>query len=158
MALGTNALPALPQLVLLLGDTNCSHHAAYALGQLGDESLPYLINGTHNQNRVIRRSCVVALGNYSCTNREVALTLFTALKDTDNQIRYYAIQSISRSTSVGALKDWGPASSKPSNELIKDIIWAIRGYNTADSKAALYWLSQGDDYEIKAEAVRALKD
>ena len=102
--LGTNALPAIPTLILCLTNPAVAGAAFETLGHLKLEPelvVPSLIKIAGDQDALLRTSAILTLGDFGQEARRAVPTLLTALSDDEAAIRdsaTNALQSIAPET------------------------------------------------------------
>jgi HEAT repeat protein len=87
--LGTNASPAIPELVSLMQDTNTPYRAVLAmvaLGEIGDAGFPALTNALSNPRQIRRVVIIHVIGSQIDTNLSMP-TLLAALSDNEPSVR-----------------------------------------------------------------------
>ncbi len=92
--LGSAAKSAAPKLVALLDDKQTSYTAAIALGGIGDESIPLLIESLANKNACARESAARVLGLFGAKAQSAIPALIKCTKDSDSSIRGFATFSL----------------------------------------------------------------
>ena len=95
-ALGSNAVSAIPQLgkMLMNGDQDGGHTAAFCLAVIGCESIPTLVEALTNSNYQVRYNAAAALGSMESKAKDAIPSLLQALKDNHQLVRYSAARAL----------------------------------------------------------------
>jgi hypothetical protein len=88
--LGSSAKDATPNLVQLLTDKQTSYTAATALGGIGVESIPQLVQALTNQNACARESAARVLGLFGAKGQSAVPALIKCTRDQDDSVRGFA--------------------------------------------------------------------
>jgi HEAT repeat protein len=91
--IGKASLPALSE-GLKSDDSGLRKTAVDAIGQLGTDGVPTLIDATGDKNTDVRRLAVQRLASMRVSDKSVAIAFGYALKDADDQVRSSALQGL----------------------------------------------------------------
>jgi hypothetical protein len=98
---GTNAAPAIPELIRTMKDSSHpgpAKRAIYVLCKFGDEALPYLDEGLSDPAQLHKRAIILAISTMpqiTLTNAGLAV-LLKATTNSDSLVRRYAIDAVRR--------------------------------------------------------------
>jgi HEAT repeat protein len=92
--LGPDAAPAIPQLARMLNEAGTGNSAAWALVQIGTNSLPVLLDALTNGNTNARLEVAGAIGWLREAAEEAVPGLVECMKDDDSGVRGNAIAAL----------------------------------------------------------------
>ena len=92
--LGPLAAPAIPQLAQMLYSDRTANRAAFALVDIGTNSLPFLIEALQNGNRSARLEAALAVGEFRGAGEAAVPALVACMKYDDDSVRVNAIGAL----------------------------------------------------------------
>jgi HEAT repeat protein len=107
-AIGKDATPAIPKLIERLGEgqlpriatelpiTDTGVHAAFALGQIGNDAVAFLVPCLTNPRSAVRCNAACVLGMIGPSAKDAVTTLMGQLKDRDWLVRQCAVEALGR--------------------------------------------------------------
>ena len=90
-ASGPLAAPAIPQLAQMLYSDRTANRAAFALVDIGTNSLPFLIEALQNGNRSARLEAALAVGEFRGAGEAAVPALVACMKYDDDSVRVNAL-------------------------------------------------------------------
>ncbi len=103
--LGAAAKDATAKLIPLLDDKQTSYTAATALGGIGVDSIPVLVQALTNSHATARESAVRVLGLFGAKARSAVSAVIQCSKDSDESVRGFAAFALKQIDPVAAVRD-----------------------------------------------------
>ena len=160
--LGTNAVPAIPQIAKLLGDPRTAFSAARALGSTGPDAVPILtalLNDPKAQTEA-RRGAAEGAGSLGDSGGALVPTLIRCLHDQDEALHVLAARSLGwvRTNPQDAVPALAACLSSSSHILRLVAIGSLGNYRQAakSAESQLTNLANDPDQVIRQTAAIAL--
>jgi hypothetical protein len=135
--LGTNAVPAIPQIVKLFNKVDTCSEAAQALALLGPEGVAALTNGLSSKNNDIRGITLWAIGEKSGMDSNTMMRIMlNGLKDPDSNHRADAARFLTRKDPAVAIPALISALDDDAGYVLDNTARSLASYGPA-AKAAI---------------------